>query len=142
MLSHKGTSRSIRFLFLFIKVKWLFFYFVVYTSKTFTFCFSNLISTVPLPWVSAYLSQDSFLICSSWWVILLTRLSSWMLFSPQESVRGRYTSWALFLSISHENHSLTCPEVLRLHSLLKYKWHTINCTCLKCTIWKVWSICP
>lgn len=77
----------LKFLF-FIIIKW-FFYFVAYTSKTtFTFCFSNLISTVPLPWPSAYLSQDSFLICNSSWVILLARLSSWRFFPLKKVYMG------------------------------------------------------
>lgn len=128
----------LRFLFLFIMIKW-FFYFVAFTLKTtFTFCFSNLISTVPLLWPSAYLSQDSFLICNSSWVILLARLSSWRIFSPL-----RKCTWVInFLSslsvnFTWEPQSFARSRILRLRSLLKYEWHTINCMCLKCTVWKV-----
>ena len=127
----------LRFLF-FIIIKW-FFYFVAYTSKTtFTFCFSNLISTVPLPWPSAYLSQDSFLICNSSWVILLARLSSWR-FSPL-----RKCTWvinfpsSLSVNFTWEPQSFACSRILRLRSLLRYEWQTITCTYLKCTVWRVW----
>ena len=111
----------LRFLFLFIIVKWLFyflfFYFVAYTSKTiFTFSFANLISTVPLLYLLIFHKTASlFAVLHEWssWPMFFMKI-----FSPSESIHGRYASWVSFLSAPDASHR---AGILRLYFFIEVK---------------------